>query len=403
MPRTVIVGGGVAGLTAAYYLQEARHPFVLLEASDRLGGRMRTDVVDGYHLDRGFQVFLTAYPEAQRILDYKALQLATFKPGAVILLPDGKTSRIGDPLRDLSSLIPTLMSSIASIGDKWAMLRLKSSLKATSIETIFGREEQTTLSALREDYGFSDGIIRDFFMPFYRGIFLEEDLSTSRRMFDFVFKMFSEGDAAMPAGGIEQIPQQIASHLSLPDIKLDTAVSSISQDHVTTIDGQEISYDRLILAVDGRTACQLLGRTVPTVYRSTTTMYFGAESSGLAPRLIHLLPDGIVNNVCDLSSVDDQLVPTGKRLISVTLRGGAADATPEMVASELARWLPEASQWLPIKTYKIDYALPDQTSVRSDIIEVVGRQIICGDHLQYGSVNAAMQSGRLAAEEVINR
>ena len=103
MSHTIIIGGGIAGLTAAYYLQKAERDYTILEASDRIGGRIKTDEYNGFLMDRGFQVFLTAYPEARKILDYNTLELRAFNPGAVLLRSNGKIDYMGDPLRQLSS------------------------------------------------------------------------------------------------------------------------------------------------------------------------------------------------------------------------------------------------------------------------------------------------------------
>ena len=188
MAQAIIIGGGLAGLTAARTLQEKGIEFTLLEATDRVGGRVKTDIEDGFRFDRGFQVLLTAYPEAKRWLDYKKLDLRTFTPGAMLLLPSGKTECIGDPLRDPSSLFSTVFSSAGSLGDKFKILSLKNRLASLSIEEIFNQEEKTTMEVLKGDYGFSKKMIDLFFQPFFAGIFLEKELTTSRRMFDFVFK-----------------------------------------------------------------------------------------------------------------------------------------------------------------------------------------------------------------------
>jgi protoporphyrinogen oxidase len=403
MANTLIIGGGITGLTAAYYLHKAGRSFSLVEAQNTLGGRVQTDVVDGYRLDRGFQVFLTAYPEAKRILDYAALDLRTFKPGSVIL-SGGKARQIGDPLRDPASLLPTLSSGIGNMSDKLKILKLKQRLSKTSVESIFAQTEKGTSSVLREDYGFSDDMIARFFMPFYRGIFLENDLSTSRRMFDFVFKMFSQGDAAIPAQGIGAIADQLANHLPTQDITLGTSVTALDSSTAKCSDGSTLDYDQCILAVDQLHAAQLLGQKVPADYRSTTTVYYSCDTSDLAPRLITLLPDGMVNNICDLTSLSSHYAPAGKRLISLTLRDVDQDTDIDLaIKAALADILPESQSWQHIKTYDIKYALPDQTHVEEGELTVQGNTYICGDYLHYGSLNAAMRSGRLAAEAIINK
>ena len=227
MSHTIIVGAGIAGLTAAYYLQKANKDYTILEASDRIGGRIKTDESNGFLMDRGFQVFLTSYPEARKILDYNTLELKAFDSGAVLLRSNGKVDYIGDPQRQLSSLIPTLTTSAASIGDKFKILKTKNAIVEKSIQEIFSSEEMSTMKLLKEEYRFSNKIITEFLQPFYAGIFLENELSTSRRMFDFVFKMFSEGEATVPAKGMEEIPKQIASYLDPNKINCNTKVIDV--------------------------------------------------------------------------------------------------------------------------------------------------------------------------------
>jgi protoporphyrinogen oxidase len=191
-----IIGAGISGLIAAYELEQAGFSPILLESDKAVGGRVRTDYQDGYLMDRGFQVLLTAYPEAQRYLDYDALKLKKFDPGAIILKP-GNLFTIHDPLRSPLKIVSMAFSSVGTFMDKIRIFKLTQSLKRKSVEEIFQEPSKTTLQFLR-DYGFSEKIIENFFMPFFKGIFLENDLETSSRMFNFVFKMFSMGHAAVP-------------------------------------------------------------------------------------------------------------------------------------------------------------------------------------------------------------
>ena len=295
----MIIGGGISGLTAAYYLQKAGLNYQIIEATDRVGGRIKTNVVNGYRLDRGFQVFLTAYPEAKKILNYEALHLKAFDPGAVLLRSGGKVDYIGDPLRQLSSLWPTLTTSAASVLDKFKILSTKTALTGKTIEEIFASEEKTTLEVLQNDYRFSNTIINEFLKPFYAGIFLENDLSTSRRMFDFVFKMFSEGEATIPALGMEEIPKQIASHLDTSKIMYNTKANSIHGNTITTDDGQMILADHIILATEA-TGLSKDYAAINVQYRSTTNLYFSATGKPYSliwfvSRIHHLImpPKGI--------------------------------------------------------------------------------------------------------------
>ncbi|MDB2427481.1 FAD-dependent oxidoreductase, partial [Flavobacteriaceae bacterium] len=210
--KIYIVGAGVSGLVAAQVLENKGYHPIILEASDRAGGRVKTDIKKGFQLDRGFQVLLSSYPAAQKYLDFKALKLQKLKPGAVIF-KKGKQQVIGDPLRDISTLFSTLFSRIGTLSDKFKILQLNLKLKNKSMEAIFSSDEISTKEYLQE-FGFSSQIIAQFFTPFFTGIFLENELTTSSRMFEFVFKMFGEGLAVIPQGGMEEISKQLIANLS---------------------------------------------------------------------------------------------------------------------------------------------------------------------------------------------
>ncbi|MFT4534331.1 MAG: protoporphyrinogen oxidase [Saprospiraceae bacterium] len=406
MTKTVIVGAGVAGLTAAYYLHKSGRDYQIIEATDRVGGRIKTDIVDGYRLDRGFQVFLTAYPEAKRILEYNSLDLQSFDPGAVLLRDGGKKDYIGDPLRQFSSLFSTLTTNAASIGDKFNILRIKSRLTRQSINEVFEGEEVSTKQALREEYGFSNTIIKEFLHPFYAGIFLENDLSTSRRMFDFVFKMFTEGDAAIPALGMEEIPKQIASHLDPTKIMCNTRVSSIDGNMIYTDKNQTIHSDHILIATEATGISNDFSGN-KTEHRSTTNLYFKAKEVPYQYNAIALngASDSLVNNMVCLSKTSSQYAKQG-HLISVSLKDGVDHNQPHLiqkVKDELAQWIISAKDWKHIKTYRIEYALPSQIHVNNDkLLEVSKTMAIIGDHTMNGSINAAMKSGRIGAEWVID-
>ncbi|MBS1526922.1 MAG: FAD-dependent oxidoreductase, partial [Bacteroidetes bacterium] len=212
----VIVGAGLSGLAAAKLLKAAGRSITLIEASDGIGGRVRTDYIDGFQFDRGFQVLLTAYPEAKRLLNYKALDLHFFEPGAVILNDAGSTP-VSDPLRQPSKIWQTLISTSGSFKDKMLMLRLKRKLRKKQIDDLFQGKPLSTLQYLKE-FGFSDKIIVNFLKPFFGGVFLEDELNTSADMFEFLFKMFSEGGTAIPAFGMGMIAKQLGETLDKDDL-----------------------------------------------------------------------------------------------------------------------------------------------------------------------------------------
>jgi phytoene dehydrogenase-like protein len=233
-----IIGAGISGLIAATVLEKNGFSPIIIEATERVGGRVKTDIVNGYQLDQGFQVLLTAYPAAQKYLNFESLELQKFLPGASIF-KNGKQEIIGDPIRDTSLLMSTLFARIGTLSDKLKILKLNNKLKKKTISEIFSEKEQSTLSYL-VDFGFSFRMIDDFFTPFFSGIFLENKLETSSRMFEFVYKMFGEGDATLPKGGIEEIPKQLLHNLKNTTIKYKTRVSSITDGEIILSNGQNL-------------------------------------------------------------------------------------------------------------------------------------------------------------------
>lgn len=405
----LIIGGGVAGLTAAIYLTKQGKTVTLLEATDRVGGRVKTDVVEGYRLDHGFQVFLTSYPEAKALLDYPALDLRYFLPGALLMGEDTNFKLVGDPLRWFASTWRTLFDSVGTWQDKFKVLQLRQNLRSKSVEAIFQQAEITTAAALR-DYGFSNSMIEAFFRPFLSGIFLETELHTSRRMFDFVFKMFSEGNIAIPAEGIEVIPQQLAQQLPKDSILTGKRVTQVDGQKVLTADGSTFTAKKILFATESTGLIHQYQPNLNTDFCSTVNLYFTAAASPVRqPILLLNTKRSLVNNVTVLSDVADTYSASGNALISVTIVGTNQDqisTLTQKVKTELTTWFGKSVEnWELLKIYPVQYALPKGRSVRHELpsteFKIKENWYQCGDHLLYGSLNAAMRSGRLAAELMV--
>jgi len=266
-----IIGAGVSGLIAAQVLENNGYRPVIIEATDRVGGRLKTDIIENYQLDHGFQVLLTSYPAARKYLDFEALELQQFLPGASIF-KEGKQAVLGDPLRNISLLFPTLFSGIGSIQDKLKVLSLNAKLKNKSLSEIFDTKEITTLAYLKE-FGFSSQMIDTFFKPFFSGIFLESALKTSSRMFEFVYKMFGEGHAALPKAGIEAIPQQLLEKLIHTNIRYNTIVSSIHDKEIIVSNNEKITTDIIIIATDPTYLIKDFQKN-PVIWKSCDILYF---------------------------------------------------------------------------------------------------------------------------------
>ncbi|MEO1258285.1 MAG: FAD-dependent oxidoreductase [Bacteroidota bacterium] len=411
MTDVIIIGGGLAGLTAANYLQKKDISFQLLESTDRVGGRVKTDVKDGCRMDRGFQVLLTAYPEAKQLLDYEKLNLKRFSPGAALLMPKGKIERIGDPMRDVSALLPTISSSAGSMSDKLGILKLRGQLDSMSIENIFAQPEKTALQALRDDYGFSEKIIERFFRPFFSGIFLENDLSTSRRMFDFVFKMFGEGHAAVPNNGMEEIPIQLADNLLPENIRANCTAEKIEGQKIFIKGGEIINAKNILIATQANALVKNYFPKINKKYVSTLHVHFISETPAIAKPLIGLntVKNKLVNNICTINKVAPGYAENGKNLISISVVGKSGlkeNKLIDEIKKELKTWFgDEVDRWEYLNSHLVEYALPAQNTVSHQIkdneIKLSDNLFLCGDHLLNGSIDAAMKSGRRAAEVII--
>jgi phytoene dehydrogenase-like protein len=407
-PDVMVVGAGVSGLVAALELTRLGFSVQVLEASDDVGGRVRTDVVDGFQLDRGFQVLLTAYPEARRWLNYEALQLRAFEPGALVHLR-GKLHRFTDPVRRPWQALPSLISPVGTFYDKLLIGQLRGELMQASIDEVLTAPETSTLDGLRQ-YGFSSGIIERFFRPFLGGIFLDHQLTTSSRMFRFVFRMFSMGFAALPALGMQAIPRQLAAGLPKETIRCNATVESVSQDRVRLIGGEELQCKAVVIACNPSQAAWLLpSAAVRRATRSVYCLYFAAEEAPVSEPYLVLNGDGEgpINNLCVPSVVAPRYAPTGQHLVSVSVLQHRADEEDLLarVYHQLESWFGAATKgWRHLRTYPIAEALPDQSVAQGGVRMADGHAgeglFMCGDHCATASLNGAMLSGRRAAEAV---
>nr|WP_314838809.1 NAD(P)/FAD-dependent oxidoreductase [uncultured Flavobacterium sp.] len=406
----IIIGAGISGLTAAVYLLRQGRKVLILESSERAGGRIKTDSKDGFLFDQGFQVLLTAYPETKALLDYKALNLKKMLPGATVLYDKG-SFEIADPFRRPSATLATLFAPVGSIKDKLNTLWLKNKLQKQTIEAIFEQKEQTTLQQLKE-YGFSSKMIERFYAPFLSGIFLENDLKTSSRMFDFVMKMFSDGDVAVPELGMEEIPKQLVKMLPEGSILYNTKVTKVDSNTVTTVDGKVFEANQILLATQANLLTKTHFPNQKMQSQQVTNIYFVAEKAPTNKAVVVLnaaTHKKWVNNMTVMTNVSKAYAPQGKILISVSYNGIPTvdeNTLAENMKLELKKWYgDQVESWKMIKSYQIEYALPNQESVRneisSDTLKLSENIFICGDNILNGSINAAMKTGRLAAEAIM--
>lgn len=405
---TVIIGGGISGLTCAKYLNEKGYNFMLLEGSDALGGRVRTDKVDGFLLDRGFQILLTNYPEAKKILNYNNLDLKYFGSGALIKAEKG-FMKMENPFRNKMAYLTMAFSSVGTLSDKLKIRKFANELSEIPDDEFFNMEATDTLTFLR-NYGWSEKMINNFFKPFYGGVFLENDLLTSSNFFQFTFKQFFKGDAAIPAEGIQAIPEQIAEMLPRNCFRKNARVKGFEGNQIFLDGGEVITAGRIVLATDPKSSDKLLGETNERTYNITTCTYFSAETSPLkGQKFIALNPNrrGAVHNICVPSDISSHYGNEGKSLISVSTQGleklDERNLTNK-IKLELFDWFgPSVNVWKHLKTYHIPESLVQYRAESIHQNSKLGDNLYrCGDYLAYPSLNAAMQTGREVAQMIMD-
>lgn len=437
---TVIIGAGLSGLACARTLAAAGREALLIEASDDVGGRARTDVVhtaDGrYLLDRGFQVLLTAYPEARRMLDLDALTLKPFYSGADVWC-EGAMHRIANPFRHPLEAVKSFQSPVTTLTDKAVLAKIYASSAMSTLDGLRARPETSTLDRLKAD-GLSDRAIDRFFKPFFGGVFFDRELATSSRMFDFVFKMFASGDAAVPAGGMGQIARQLADHLPANSIRLATRAAALRPAHagidIETLNSsgtlQTIHAGACVIATEGDSASTLIGRDNPPIntrWVGTTTLWYALSGPPPtdAPILMlngestdeasHTNGSGPVNHLAIVSNAAPSYAPSGRALIAANIVGvphSSDDELDRRVRAQLSHWFAAGtSTWTLLRVQRISHALPD---VRLPVLtrnaipgsdqypKLTDHLFICGDHRSSGSIDAALRSGRLAAEALLS-
>lgn len=428
----MIIGAGLAGLSCAVELQRRGIACQVLEATDRVGGRVRSDAVDGFTLDHGFQVLLTAYPACREWLDYANLRLRPFEPGALVRYRGGFAT-LGDPWRRPRQALKTALSPVGSWGDKLRVLSLRRAAAQGSLEELYRRPAEPTIDRLRR-IGFSEPFIDQFFRPFLGGVFLDPSLQTSSRMLEFVFRMFAVGDIALPAEGMAAIPRQLAERLPRGTIRLRQTVESIRDGILYLTGGESLRPATIVVATESNAAAELLQLpALATAWNHTVNHYFAAPQSPDSRKMLMLAGDeyagatapdaageppspssprptsqGPIGTVVVLSDIAPEYAPAGQALISVSTTQAAgwdvSGAPLEPVRQQLARWFgPAAATWRHLRSYSVPYALPVRPL--DEIFPQLSHDglFVCGDYLETPSIQGAMNSGLRVARLIASR
>jgi phytoene dehydrogenase-like protein len=398
MTDVLIIGAGLAGLAAGQRLAECGVTFQIHEAADAVGGRVRTDVVEGFRLDRGFQIFLPSYPEARRLLDYAALDLKRFTPGAMVRF-GGRFHRVADPRHEPITALKSLFNPIGRVRDKLRLAQLK---------RYFDQVGHTTPNLptrqFLEGFGFTKEFLDRLAVPFFGGVFLDPDLQTSARFLRFVFGMFADGPGAVPALGMQAIPEQMASRLPRGCVHLNSPVDRVENGRVTLATGEVLNAKAVIVAVPPP-AANRLGLNLPVRrWNGNTTHYYAATRSPLNEPILAVRGErpGHVNTVVVMSDVAATYAPPGASVISVSLIG--TPGVPEdMIRAELVEWFgSDVRSWRHLRSDVIPESLPMQIPTELDPWQRPNEYApgvwLAGDHLDNASIDGALTSGTRAAQ-----
>ncbi|WP_145910876.1 NAD(P)/FAD-dependent oxidoreductase [Kitasatospora viridis] len=396
----IVVGAGVAGLACALDLAAAGRPVRVLEAQDGVGGRMRTDLVDGFRLDRGFQVFNTAYPQVKRRLELRALRLRPFTPGFLLAGRQGN-HRVTDPTRRPRQAAEALRGGALPLRDL-AALGLLTARDALAPPSLLRHGRDVATDRALAGAGVSDRTVESVLGPFLAGVFLEDGLETSSRVFHLVWRSMLRGTLCLPEAGIGAVPEQLAAGLAPGTVACGAPVAEVRADGVVLADGSVLRARAVVVATGPAAAARLLPGFAPVPTRSVTTYYHAAARSPLPEPTLVVDADRAVLNTVVLSEVVPGCSPDGRALVATSVLDGAAgEAFARGRAGEL--YGVDAADWQFLARYRIDGALPAMPAPHP-LIRTSRWQsglYVCGDHRATGSVQGAMASGARAARELL--
>ena len=403
----VIIGGGLAGLAAARRLDRAGVEWLLVEAADRIGGRVTTDVIDGWHLDRGFQVLNTAYPRLPALVDIDALDMRYFTPG-VLVRRGGELHRLENPLRDPMTAAQTLTSGVGTLGDRLKFAALATRCATVPAARLLDAPETTTQEMLRRA-GLSHRMIEEVLRPFLSGVFGDRSLETSSHVFSMVLRSFARGRIGVPAAGMAALPAAIAGPLPYPQLLIGARTLSIGPGMVVT-DSGEIHCRAVVVATDPITAATLLPQLLAPDMHGLTTFYFGADHAPIDEPT--LLLDGdrreIIANTVVISNAAPEYAPPGKSLIAASVVGVSApsSASEAVMRVELSRiYGAPTDDWELIHVVALPQALPSARVPQANLrkpVDLGEGLFVAGDHRDSPSIQGAMAGGWRTAGAVLS-
>ena len=387
--KVVVIGAGLSGLAAARTLQRSGQEVLVLEQASEIGGRVQTLDIDGYRVDKGFQVLLTAYQEAAEVWPEHEMELFPFAAGAVI--HGQRVKQLFDPLRHPSKVWQTLRSKLFAIQDIKSLLSLRLGLQG-----IRGLPEDASAEQAPEflaRLGFSERFTNAFFRPFLGGVFLDESLSVPADAVRFVLAMFAQGEAALPTQGMSALPAHLSQGLT---IRCNCTVADVEPSKVI-VDGGEVIDAQAIIDTRPPTS---------TAWQSTQMMAFASPTPQDTTPVLHLAnlyeqPDAPILHACAPSLVAPGYAPTGKAVLYATLRTDRPSAPVEEVRQTLSDWFELSVDHIEhLTTVEVRQALPESPCRASQEARDQGLYR-SGDWTTHASIEGALRSGRIAAEAVL--
>ncbi len=400
--EVAIIGAGLAGLACAIELQKNNIDFQIFEASDGVGGRVRSDVIDGFILDRGFQLYNPSYSEGKRLLNYEALDLKPFIPGVAIR--DNKRLRIVvDPFRAKGFRLNLLKDIPGNPLSYLGLLRYFLSYLVTSDAQIATTKDISASDSLIRS-GVRGNLLEKLLRPFLKGVFLESELKTSRKFLDVVLKTFLRGIPSVPAQGMQVISDQLASKLPMEKISLNTKIIKIEGNKLQT-ENEEIIAKKIVVATDPATAISWLSLE-EKIMHTVSTWYFKADQrvaelvKGKPILFVDASNNGPLTNAVVLTNAASSYAPSGQVLVSASAISPHQNADLESVKKHLSVIFGlDTNSWQLIKQYQIKEALPSMYPPFSLINsnQISEDLFVAGDHRATSSIQGALLSGTNAA------
>ncbi len=393
----IIIGSGLSGLACAITLKKSNHKILVLEAQSQVGGRLQSQRNrDGFIIDEGFQVILASYPELKKFVAVDELKLQSFNSGALIYNGQG-FDLLANPIKHPSAIKEILINKNLNFKDRLLVLKLLLRSQKYSSDSPVG---SVSTESFLQSFGLSSTFIEYFWRPFLSGVYLDRHLESGSHFFQFLIRCFGFGTIALPEEGMNALPQKMSEKLGLENLRLNCKVKSWTHNTVTLESGETLQAEKVICAFDANPPLDQLN------YREVTTHYFTSDEflNLKWDKWLILVPAKFnlsINHMAMLTNVNSNYSTSGKPLLSVSVLSGQSNAIK--VAAELKQLLQINNDPIEVSTTVVKRALPEIKSSQTLGFGIIDGIYYCGDRWTSPSINGALRSGRLVAEEILKR